>query len=302
MSRRGLSAETDSVSTGALSGSNFSTVGWSIVLGRSGSTRFTRSRTSCAAMSASFSRRNEMMTCETPSDEFDRSSSMLLIVLTASSILSVISVSTSSGAAPGSLVVTTTVGKSTLGKRSSPSRMKAKAPTTVSERMMTVAKTGRRTEIDASHCMCRYLSCFEEKASARSARGDGLPVRHTSFRVGRDRFTLRDARGDLDTVAERFADRDDPLLDPVVLDDVDAAGAGDDLDGRRGNEERRSVHGLTDSRRREHARLQSPVGVRRERLDGERTLVGAQARRDEADACVELFVGVRIDGQLHGES
>ena len=104
-----------------------------------------------------------MMTCETPSDEFDRSSSMLLIVLTASSILSVISVSTSSGAAPGSLVVTTTVGKSTLGKRSRPSRMKAKAPTTVSERMMTVAKTGRRTEIDASHCMCRYLSCFEEK-------------------------------------------------------------------------------------------------------------------------------------------
>ena len=52
-------------------------------------------------------------------------------------------------------------------------------------------------------------------------------------------------------VAERFADRDDPLLDPVVLDDVDAAGAGDDLDGRRGNEERGCVHGLTDSRRRE---------------------------------------------------
>ena len=69
-----------------------------------------------------------MMTCETPSDEFDRSSSMLLIVLTASSILSVISVSTSSGAAPGSRVVTTTVGKSTLGKRSRPSRVKANAP------------------------------------------------------------------------------------------------------------------------------------------------------------------------------
>ena len=49
-----------------------------------------------------------MMTCDTPSEEFDRSSSMLLIVLTASSILSVISVSTSSGAAPGRRVVTTT--------------------------------------------------------------------------------------------------------------------------------------------------------------------------------------------------
>ena len=59
--------------------------------------------------------------CETPSDEVERSSSMPLIVLTASSILSVISVSTSSGAAPGSRVVTTTVGKSTFGKRSRPS-------------------------------------------------------------------------------------------------------------------------------------------------------------------------------------
>ena len=93
------------------------------------------------------------MTCETPSDEIERSSSMPLMVLTASSILSVISVSTSSGAAPGSRVVTTTVGKSTFGKRSRPSRPNENAPTTVSERMMTVAKTGRLTEMDASHCM-----------------------------------------------------------------------------------------------------------------------------------------------------
>ncbi len=62
--------------TGAASGSNFSTVGCSIVRGRSGSTRLTRSRTSWAATSASFSSRNEMMTCETPSDEFERSSSI----------------------------------------------------------------------------------------------------------------------------------------------------------------------------------------------------------------------------------
>ena len=78
-----------------------------------------------------------MMTCETPSDEFERSSSMPLMVLTASSILSLISVSTSSGAAPGRRVVTTTVGKSTLGKRSRPSRVNANAPTTVSDRMIT---------------------------------------------------------------------------------------------------------------------------------------------------------------------
>ena len=84
-----------------------------------------------------------MMTVETPSDDVDRSSSMPLIVLTASSILSVISVSTSSGAAPGSRVVTTTVGKSTFGKRSRPSLVNANAPTTVSDRMRTLAKTGR---------------------------------------------------------------------------------------------------------------------------------------------------------------
>ena len=76
MSRIGLFADTASVRTGAASGSNFSTVGCSIVFGSSGSTRLTRSRTSCAAMSASFSSRNETMTCETPSDEFERSSSM----------------------------------------------------------------------------------------------------------------------------------------------------------------------------------------------------------------------------------
>ncbi len=153
MSRMGALAETDSVMTGAASGSNFSTIGCSIVRGRSGSTRLTRSRTSCAATSPSFSSRNATMTCETPSDEFDRSSSMPLMVLTASSILSVTSVSTSSGAAPGRRVVTTTVGKSTFGNRSSPSCVNAKAPMTVSDRVMTVAKTGRRTEMDASHCM-----------------------------------------------------------------------------------------------------------------------------------------------------
>ena len=74
-----------------------------------------------------------MMTCETPSDEVERSSSMPLMVLTASSILSVISVSISSGAAPGSRVVTTTVGKSTFGKRSTPRRVNENAPMTVSD-------------------------------------------------------------------------------------------------------------------------------------------------------------------------
>ena len=69
-----------------------------------------------------------MITCEMPSDETERSSSMPLMVLTASSILSVISVSICSGAAPGWTVVITTVGKSTFGKRSTPSCVNENAP------------------------------------------------------------------------------------------------------------------------------------------------------------------------------
>ena len=94
-----------------------------------------------------------MMTCDTPSEETERSSSIPLIVLTASSILSVISVSICSGAAPGCTVVIRTVGKSIFGKRSTPRRVNEKMPITVSDRMSTVAKTGRLTQRAASHCI-----------------------------------------------------------------------------------------------------------------------------------------------------
>jgi hypothetical protein len=60
-------------------------------------------------------------TWDTPSLEIERNSSMPLMVLTASSILELTSVSISFGAAPGSSVITLTVGKSTFGKRSTPS-------------------------------------------------------------------------------------------------------------------------------------------------------------------------------------
>ena len=48
---------------------------------------------------------------------------MPLMVLTASSIFSVISRSTSSGAAPGCVVITTIAGKSIFGNWSTPSRV-----------------------------------------------------------------------------------------------------------------------------------------------------------------------------------
>jgi hypothetical protein len=63
------------------------------------------------------------------------------------------SVSTSSGLAPGSVVRTLTVGRSMAGKRSTPRRKYAAAPTTTSARMSMVAKTGRRMQISASFCM-----------------------------------------------------------------------------------------------------------------------------------------------------
>ena len=85
---------------------------------------------------------------------------MPLIVLTASSILSVTSVSTSSGAAPGSRAVDHRR-EVDLGKAIEAEAADEKAPMTLSDRMMTVAKTGLLTEIEASHCMEHYLRSTE---------------------------------------------------------------------------------------------------------------------------------------------
>ena len=91
---------------------------------------------------------------------------MPLIVLTASSILSVISLSICSGAAPGSRVVTVIVGMSTFGTRSTPSCVNAKIPTTTSERMRTDAKTGRLTQSAARAC----ISSSPRRSVRRSRR------------------------------------------------------------------------------------------------------------------------------------
>ena len=61
------------------------------------------------------------MTMLTPSLLWERSVLTPLIVLSASSIRSVTSVSTVSGSAPGRTVVTVTIGKSIFGIRSMPS-------------------------------------------------------------------------------------------------------------------------------------------------------------------------------------
>ena len=105
-------------STGAASGSSLVMIGGLVPSGRLGSTVPTWSRTSWAATLTSLSRVKVTNTWETPSVDTERSSSMPPRVLMASSILSVTSVSTCSGAAPGRVVMTAMMGKSTLGKRS----------------------------------------------------------------------------------------------------------------------------------------------------------------------------------------
>src|SRR6185503_16954656 len=82
----------------------------------------------------------------------DLSSLMPSTVFTTSSIGCAMSDSTSSGAAPGSPTRTETVGRSTEGKRSTPSLKKPAEPTTTSDKTIIVAKTGRRIQISASFC------------------------------------------------------------------------------------------------------------------------------------------------------
>jgi hypothetical protein len=90
-----------------------------------------------------------MVTRELPWSEEARSSSMPLIVLTASSMRLVICVSISSALAPGRLACTDTTAASVFGIRSRPSDSYDTAPSTMSARVIMMAKTGT---LDADFC------------------------------------------------------------------------------------------------------------------------------------------------------
>src|SRR6266550_153844 len=152
-SRKLRGAETAMRKTGVAAVSSFCTIGTSAVSGRLLTIRSTLLRTSEAATSAFFSSTKFTKTCETPSTDVERNSSMPLMVLTAPSTLSVISVSISCGDAPGLTTVIVIVGRSIFGNRSTPRDRKENRPTTVMLRMSMVANTGRRTQISASFCM-----------------------------------------------------------------------------------------------------------------------------------------------------
>ncbi len=120
-SRSGRFPERAIVSTGELSLLNLAMTGGRVSSGNWRTTVDTRSRMSWAAVSMSRSRSKVAMTIELPPEEMERSSWMPSTVLTASSMRSETSASVSSVEAPGSAVRTETVGRSTEGKRSTPS-------------------------------------------------------------------------------------------------------------------------------------------------------------------------------------
>src|ERR1043166_2180836 len=288
MSRTGLFALSARLRTGAASGSILSTRGCWIVFGSSGRTPLTLSRTSCAATSVSFSRTKLMATCEIPSEEVERSSSMPLIVLTASSILSVTSVSICSGAAPGCTVVTSTVGKSIFGKRSTPRRVNENAPMTDSDRMRTVAKTGRLTHRAANHCMALPLNL--------------RAVDELRDVPGCDALAGLESLGDLHDVAGGLAGRHDAFFDAVAVDDEDARRAAGRHDRSRGHDDARRLRGLFDARGREEPGLELARRIRHHRFDRQRALVGLERRRHVADLALELAAGIRVDVEVDRRS
>src|SRR5262245_33266301 len=195
---------------------------------------------------------------------------MPLMVLTASSTLSVTSLSTCSGAAPGKRVVTVMVGKSTVGMRSTPSWPNANAPTTTSERIRTEAKTGRRTQSSASHCMTHLF------------RGDAYAVGQLRDAAGRDLLACFQTTGDLDEIADRLTDCHDALFGFVAGDDEHPrrAGHGAYRCGRRQNAG--TAIRLLDQCGGERTGLQRALVIGHDRFDDQRARVGLECGRHVA--------------------
>ena len=108
------------VMIGEASTSNLSMIGASVPVGRRERIVLILLCTSCWATSRFFSSTKIMLREEMPSLVVLRNSSMPEMVLTASSSTLVTPVSISSTLVPARVVVTVTMGRSTLGKRSTP--------------------------------------------------------------------------------------------------------------------------------------------------------------------------------------
>ncbi len=171
--------------------SNLSTTGGSVPSGRSARIVLTLSRTSCIPTSPFFDRRNCTVTIETPSVVTDRSSSIPETVLMMSSIGLVTVVSIVSTLAPGRTVVTVQTGKSTSGKRSTPSSPYETSPSTTGIATSTQVKTGRLMQMSDMVILVwegRTGCPGDECRIDRMSRLEQAPVDLERSRQGRQAF------------------------------------------------------------------------------------------------------------------
>src|SRR5215470_104081 len=193
-SRSERSPDSAIVTTGAWSLSNLAMIGGRISRGMLRTAMATLSRTSWAATSIWRLRLNVTMMIAVPGPQIERSSLIPWIVLICSSSRWASCVSVSSIEAPGSSTRTLTVGRSTVGKRSTPSRIQLAAPTTTKAMISIVANTGRLMQISASFCM------------GLGNDGDGLAADEIARR-GDHRIAALETLDDLDVLAQPAAGR-----------------------------------------------------------------------------------------------
>src|SRR5437763_3485770 len=121
------------------------------------------------------------------------------MLATASSTRLVTSVSTASGLAPGYGVVTTTMGKSSAGNRSTPSLVQETAPTTSSAPMTISMNSGRRMAIPVNDMrpalLVRDPSARERRAGV-DHRGDDVAVGEIAEAARRDELAIVDTGHD----------------------------------------------------------------------------------------------------------
>src|SRR5215831_20249578 len=254
------------VTTGAWSLSNLAMIGGRISRGMLRTAMATLSRTSCAATSIWRFRLNVTITIAVPGPQIERSSLIPWIVLICSSSRWASWVSVSSIEAPGSSTRTLTVGRSTAGNRSTPSRIQLAAPTTTKAMTSMVANTGRLMQTSASFCM------------ALLGHGDGLTAGEVAGH-GDDRIAALEALDDLDVRAQAAAGRDAHLGRLALTDDQHLLDAGehDDRGGRHGHH--RLAHLGHDLDAREGARPEESALVRHFGLDQQRTVLLLNDRR-----------------------
>ena len=172
VSRRLRSPATTTETTGSESGSAFWMIGGRMFGGRSRSAPATFSRTSWAALSISRSSTNWQLMRAVPACTCELTSSMPLIVESASSRGRTTCVVISSGVEPGSLMLMLTVAGSARGKRSTPRSRNEKIPSTPRKAISMTANTARLT-----HSSARVTALpidggvIVKSTSARDSRG-----------------------------------------------------------------------------------------------------------------------------------